>query len=142
MFLMTRVCPSEFTIGKLASSHAELIATHWNYFSDWPNQIPYFKDLITNYHNVAIYSLDSPDVPVAWNMQYPYGQHAHLYTVKEHRRKGLATVVKRNLCKSVIADGLLPELQITANNKGNNYLISKLGFVKTGLTYKWLVVKP
>ena len=130
-FYIDRACPDEFMIGNLAPRHASYVASQWKYFDDWPNKISYFEDLLRNPKNsVAIFHVDNPDIPVSWNLLYAYGQQGHLYTINNFRRKGLASIVKRELCKSTIANGLLPELLVTTDNLSHIDLILKLGFVR------------
>ena len=67
--------------------------------------------------------------PVAWVVQYQFGEIGHLHTVEEHRRKGLATVLMREMCKTVMARGDLPMCVTTYDNPVCG-LLKSLGFVE------------
>ena len=128
-----RICPSGFVLGKLTPSedYAELVAFHWKYMKSGPEKIAYIKGSLESGHTCAIYTSDDTNTPVAWGMQYPHGEIGHVYTFPEYRCKGLATIVVRELCRSVIADGLTPEVLVEVGNPVSG-LFLKLGFVESG----------
>lgn len=137
-----RACPDGYVLGELAPRHAEHVASYYDYYNDWPNKMSYFEGMIRNFSSVAVYSVDDLNTPVAWAMQHPYGEQAHQYTLKEHRRKGLASIVKRRLCEKMITEGILPSYEVDVDDP-NLEAISQLGggeFVNTQTVYKRLVV--
>ena len=85
--------------------------------------------IIKTCNTVAIFDCQDHINPVAWVIEYPSGEIGHLYTVEEHRQKGQATVVMREMCKKVIARGDLP-LCVTTYDNPTYGLLKKLGFLE------------
>ena len=125
------------------SSNAEFVASHYDYYNDWPTKTSWFEGMIRNFSSVAVYTSDNLSMPVAWAMQHPYGEQAHQYTLKEHRRKGLARVVKQTLCRKMVAEGIQPSYEVDVLDP-NLESISQMGgeFVNTQCKYKRLVINP
>ena len=75
-------------------------------------------------------------------MQYEGGRHANLYTVEDHRKRGLATIVTTSLSLCLQSkDNSLPQLSITNDGNPNIKLLTKLGFINTGLKIKVLSIE-
>ena len=75
-------------------------------------------------------------------MQYEGGRHGNLYTVEDYRKKGLATIVKTALSLCLQSkDNSLPQLSTTNDGNPNNKILTKLGFINTGLKIKILSVE-
>ena len=89
----------------------------------------YLEALIETSETCAVFDDQDRTNPVAWNLQYSSGEIGHTYIVKEHRRKGLATILGREMCKKVIARGDLP-LTVTTYDNPVYGLVKKLGFVE------------
>ena len=100
------------------------MASCWSYLKDWPNRVFWFEERIKKFDNI-FYKSNSL---VSWNMQYPDRQQGPLFTLEDHRRKGLASVVKTSLClcsQSI----MLPQIAITEEDNPNVNLLTKLGFI-------------
>ena len=85
--------------------------------------------LIKTFETCAVFDDQHSTNPVAWVIEYPSGEIGHLYTVEEHRRKGLATVLVREMCRKVIARGDLP-LTVTTYDNPAYLVLKKLGFME------------
>ena len=94
-----------------------------------PEKISRIQCLIENGHSCAVYTSDNTNTPVSWGMQYPHGHFGHVYTLPEYRRRGLATIVVRELCKLVIADGLTPVAIVELGNPISGLFLN-LGFLE------------
>ena len=103
------------------------MASHWSYLKDWPNRVSWFEERIKNFDSAAIFSTEDNSL-VSWNMRYPERQQGPLFTLEDHRRKGLASVVKTSLCLSSQSI-LLPQIAITEEDNPNVNLLTKLGFI-------------
>ena len=103
------------------------MASHWKYHKDWPNRVSWFEERIKKFDSAAIFSIDDYSL-VSWNMQYAGRQHANLFTIEDHRRRGLATISKTALCLSSQSI-LLPQVSITEEDNPNVHLLKKLGFI-------------
>ena len=99
------------------------MASYWH-LKDWPNRVSWFEERIKNFDSAAIFSTEDNSL-VSWNMQYPGRQQGPLFTLEDHRRRGLALVVKTSLCLS----SQLPQVSITEEDNPNVNLLTKLGFI-------------
>ena len=107
--------------------HAEYVASHWKYLKDWPNRVSWFEERIKNFDSAAIFSTKDYSL-VSWNMQYAGKEHGSLFTIEDHRRRGLATISKTALCLSSQSI-LLPQVSVTEEDNPNLNLLKKLGFI-------------
>ena len=101
----------------------------------------FFEGLINNFHSVGMFTIDNPDQPIAWCLQYSNARLGHLHVLEEHRRKGFACLLYQHICGEIIADGLIPEVVVDEHNHIGINLVKKLGFRKS-ITHIGLVVKP
>ncbi len=122
-----RVCPSGYVLGKLEPQHSSYIDSHWNFRR--PGSDLFMEGIIRNGETVAAFDVIDSTKPVAWVIQYPYGEIGHAYTLEEHRRKGLNIFLKRKICKEVMARGNLPAVVSQRDNPvyGQNMA---LGFIE------------
>ena len=74
--------------------------------------------------------MEDDDTPIAWSMQHPFGQPAHLYVTETYRRHGFASLVLERMCKLIQEDGLVPETSVEWCNKPAMALMKKTGFVE------------
>ena len=65
---------------------------------------------------------------VSWAMQYQRGCIAHVYTLEEYRKGGLAITVVHKLCERLRAKGETPYAEVEGGNHVSNGLFQKLGF--------------
>ena len=103
------------------------MASHWSYFKDWPNRVSWFEERIKNFDSPAIFSKEDNSL-VSWNIQYPDREQGTLFTLEDHRRRGLASVVITALCLSSQLI-MLSQVSITEEDNPNVNLLKKLGFI-------------
>ena len=136
-----RLCPSGFVVAKLtpgpSQEHAQVVASHWKYYENGPEKTACLKGLIESGDTCAVFKSDDTNTLVAWDMQYPHGEIGQVYTFPEYRCKGLATIVVRELCRSVIADGLTPEVLIEVGNPVSGLFLN-LGFIESGYKFNFI----
>ena len=135
-----RECPEGYILKPLKGDHAEFVSRYWEWIFDHSDKIKFFEGLINSFHSVGMFTIDNPDQPIAWCLQYSNARLAHLYVVEEHRRKGFASLLYQHICGEIIADGLLPEVVVDEHNSIGINLVEKLGFIKS-ITHIGLVVK-
>ena len=135
-----RICPSGFIVGKLTPSQENIavVSSHWKYLDDGPKKTSFLKGSLENGHSCAIYTSDNTNTLVAWGMQYGHGEIGHVYTLPAYRRRGLASIVVRELCKAILADGLTPEVMIEEGNSDPLTVYLKLGFVESGHKFNFV----
>ena len=116
------------------------MASYWSYLKDWPiaNRVSWFEERIKKFDSAAIFSIEDNSL-VSWNMQYPDRQQGPLFTIEDHRRKGLASVVKTSLCLSSQSI-MLPQIAITPEDNPNINLLTKLGFIDAKMKVKGMII--
>lgn len=72
------------------------------------------------------------DEPVCWVLVHEDNSMGIMYTMEEHRRKGLAEVVSRDLTRRMLEIKQTPYLQIVDGNVKSHGLAQKCGFEKVG----------
>ena len=88
---------------------------------------------ITNYPNIAIYDTTSePPQLISWVTSSGLGALWHLYTVEEHRGKGLGTLVIQEITEKLLATGVTPLAYIELVNKSSQSLFVKCGYGRAG----------
>ena len=77
---------------------------------------------------------------MSWIIEYVGRRHSVLHTIEDHRKRGLATIVTTalTLCLQSKDNNYLPVLAATNDGNPNNKILTKLGFIKTGLKIKTL----
>lgn len=135
-----RECPSGYVLKSLEDYHAEFVSRYWDWIFEDLDKVVFFKGLIKNFHSIGLFTVDKPDQPIAWCLQYSNGRLAHLFVVEEYRRKGFASLIYQRVCKEILDDGLLPEVVVDELNNVGIDLVEKLGFIRstdhTGLIVK------
>ena len=127
---LCRTCPDGFVLKNLEEHHSDIAAPLWPHADSLPAKQSFFKLLIETYHSAGLFSQDEPDKPIAWCMQYPYGQPGNLYITEEYRRRGFASLLLEHMCKCIRADGLIPQVGVDDYNDGSKKLMQKFGFVE------------
>ncbi len=126
-------CPVGYRLGELVAEHSTLVSSQAEM---WTASIGRPVSVVEEYHKQCIQRLDSAAVfldsdfstPVAWQMQHGIsGELGNLFTIEEHRRKGLATAVKRAVCQKILARGDIPISSVHDDSPSVN-LQRKLGF--------------
>ena len=92
------------------------------------------------FENVAAFSEKDGSL-AGWNMYFPGREHAHFFTFKEHRSKGLGYALIANLCKMPLPhQENFPTWSTISDKNRNNQLINILGFVHTGFNVDSLII--
>ena len=87
-----------------------MVTSHWPRLHGWPNKGPYFRELIKSYFCPALFSVDSPDVPVSFTVMFPCYQQFS-WTDEKYRGKKqylLTYVMLLIVIDCVLMNGLLP----------------------------------
>lgn len=103
--------PEGFVIKKLEKKHAEFVSSYWSYFVD--NKVLYFKHLIINFR---LFCQNNPTSPIAWCLQYPFGQPGHLFVLEKYCQKGFAVLLYLHICKSIQDEGFVPAVSVDVHN--------------------------
>ena len=121
-------CPEGFVIRELEELHTDTVSQSWTHSENREAKRNHFKSLIKRFHSVGVFSVEDRDTPIAWCMQHPFGQPAHLHVTKNYRRKGFASLVLQHICKRIQDDGLVPEICTEWCNTPAKELMKKVGF--------------
>ena len=120
--------PAGLRIGKLESHHSQLVSSKLGIPSQW------IKQRIENLHSSAFFPEQNPDLPVAWNMEYPSREFGHAYTSKEYRNKGLAVMAMQNLIQCLHEDcSEIPIFTTVEEGTAGHNAIHKEGLVRCGV---------
>lgn len=121
--------PSEVAskVASLDLSHVDLVNKTWKFGGDEKgyNNI---KNLISNYPSCCI--TDEHGQPVSWVLLYDYCAMGLLYTMPEHRGKGLAKVLISVMARRLSAGGFPVYCFIEEENTLSYKLFKKMGFIE------------
>ena len=92
------------------------------------------EERIRNYFSAAAFPDENPSQPVAWVLQYQNGMIGPLYTMEDHRRKGLGLAVMTSLCQTLFEDS--PEVPlyceaVEGTKVAITTIVESLGFIKS-----------
>lgn len=76
---------------------------------------------------------------VSWVLQHEHGIIGNLYTMEDHRRKGLALAVVYEICRKIKAREEAPIVAIDVKNHASQALFLKLGFKLCKEDYSFLI---
>ena len=107
----------------------EFVASLWPHYSKKANHDMFFRYLAQTFSSVAIYK---DEKIVSWLLESLIGSFLHLFTVPEHRGKGLAAIVIQEMCKKIIVKGRTPFCAIVPGNITSERLFLRCGFKKWG----------
>ena len=110
--------------------HVDVVADYWTHSDNLEAKKNHFKSLIKRFHSVGVFRIEDDDTPIAWSLQHPFGQPAHLYVTEKYRRQGFASLVLEHMCKLTQEDGLMPETCVEWCNKTSKEFMKKAGFVE------------
>ena len=128
--------PSGFTFGKLTKEHAGYVCSQEGLFASSSTERPshimceYVSKCLEMLETAAVYSDDDASTPVAGIACHSYsGVIGNLFTVKDHRRKGLASALVLKQSEHYFSQGVMPQAEIEYYNSSSIDLHIKLGFV-------------
>ena len=119
--------PGEPRPRSLEVGDAELIDRHYTYRH--PGSLEEIRACIRDRPSSAV---DVDGSPVCWLLVHDDDSLGIMYTLEEHRRKGYAEAVTRDLVRKLLAAGRTPFLQIRDDNGMSPGLALKCGFVREG----------
>ena len=133
------VLPSGYTFGHISGNNIGLVSSQeglWVSSASEPTAHlvqDYVSQCMETLETVAVYCDCDPSTPVAGISCYSYcGEYGNLFTVKEHQRKGLASVLIMKMSEHYFSLGDMPQATIEHDNHVSVQLHLKLGFVCVG----------
>lgn len=98
------------------------------------------RNYITNGSNAAVYDTTvQPNQLVSWIVSSEIGLLFHLYTLEEHRGKGLGSIVVEDITEKLLVKGITPVSYIFADNAPSSIIFTKCGYEKEGSSLVRLV---
>ena len=135
---LSEILPDGFISGKLRPHHAEMVASQWPRLHDWPNKVPYFKELIESYGSTAIYSIENLDVPISYIVYFPCCQG---FSYTDQRYKGKRFSLFNTLQLSTVIGDIYPFITETSY-PGRFAVEASMGAFLAGYNVKDLIIKP
>ncbi len=130
------VIPDGYTIQEIQDKDFEFIGCSWPYYSNL-GEGKFFKHVARKYGSAAVYK---DGKIVSWVFESSIGSLVHLFTVPEHRGKGLATIVIQEMCKKIIVEGRTPFCFIVPGNKSSENVFGQLGFKRLETPRKFICI--
>ena len=118
------VLPDGYKIKKIKDEDFDFIGSSWPFASN-RGEGNFFKYIGQKYRSSAIYKEDEV---VSWVFESSIGNFLHLFTVPEHRGKGLAAIVIKDMCKKMFAKGQKPYSFIVCGNESSEKVFLRIGF--------------
>ena len=127
------VLPEGYKIDSIHSSDIEYVVSKLEPAKNSPKMKRLMRHFITNYPNVAIYHTSiEPPHPVSCIVSSGLGSFFHLFTDEEHRGKGLAFIVGREIIRKMLAKGMTPISYVYIDNTKSQRLFEFGGYTTTG----------
>ena len=117
----------EYDLRPIAYEDAETVDKYYEYRG--AHSIHEIRNDIKDRPSSAVYINNEP---VCWVLVHEDNSMGIMYTKEEHRRKGLAEVVSKDLTRRIIEKGQTPYLQIVDGNSKSHGLAKKCGFEEVG----------
>ena len=134
--------PKEYKIDSIHLSDIDFVVSKWDTAMDSIKMKQLTRHFIINYLNIAIYdSSVEPAQIVSWVVTSGRGVLFHLFTVEEHRGKGLGTVVVQGLTHKILSKGFTPFCYISMDNVKSQKLFKKCGYLEKGLPISYTKLK-
>ena len=131
-----RTCPSGYFLGNLQPCHVDYIFSYGKYSSETKAVAETYRVAVSSLPSSAVFLTSNPAYPVAWFLCHIYGHMGHLFTLEEYRRKGLGTLVVKDLCLKLSAEGYIPEC--SSDNPEAIRIFKSIGFVEFQMS-RWLL---
>lgn len=114
-------------VSSLDLSHADLVNKTWKFGS---NEKSYntIKNFIASFPSCCI--LDEQGRPVSWLLLYDYCAMGLLYTLPEHRGRGLAKLLISTMARRLRAEGFPVYCYIEEENTLSYKLFTQMGFTE------------
>eukprot|EP00731_Ephydatia_muelleri_P005349 Em0002g1525a len=131
-----RTCPSGYFLGNLQPCHVEYIFSYGKYSSETKAVAETYRVAVSSLPSSAVFLTSNPAYPVAWFLCHTYSHMGHLFTLEEYRRKGLGTLVVKDLCLKLSAEGYI--LECSSDNPEAIRIFKSIGFVEFQMS-RWLL---
>lgn len=118
----------EEILPSLKEEHAELVNNFYTYKHE--NTLDYIKKCILERPSSVIF--DNKGNPISWALIREDNTMGVMYTLKEHRRKGYAKIVSKDLIHKVKNNGDIPYVHIVETNKPSIELAKQIGMISWG----------
>ena len=105
-----RLESDEYFIDKLTPDHAGFIGSYYKRINEDPAIVEkYFQYILIMYDTSAgIFKRSDPSYPIAWGVYGDLGKAIHLYSIPEHRGKGISSAVSRYLFTQLVQQAIIP----------------------------------
>lgn len=123
-------------LDSLTIEDAEYVDKHYEYNND--HSLEKIKDAILNRPSSCL-RIDG--VLVSFVLLHDDDSIGYMFTLPEHRGKGYAYMLTKDILNKTIASGRLPYIQIVKGNTKSEQLAEKAGFVKHGEVHWFGVVR-
>jgi hypothetical protein len=119
---------SESALGNIKITDIDIVDEYYTYKGEGSRE--YLKINIEN--NPSSVLRNESGSPLSWAMMKEDGSMGVMYTLKEHRKKGYAVTVSKDLIKKIIDFGFQPYVHIVVENTASRKLAESLGLVYWG----------
>ncbi|CAH2321446.1 glycine N-acyltransferase 3 [Pelobates cultripes] len=118
----------------LSPIHAPIVDGSWS-FGGSPASLNYVSLCLKSMPSSCVY--DSEGIPVSWVLCDHYGAMRMLYTVPQHRRKGLGSLVSSKLAEAMRGQGMLVHCHVEEENIPSQLMFKSLGMQETTSRLLW-----
>ncbi|XP_064613218.1 uncharacterized protein LOC135477001 [Liolophura sinensis] len=118
--------PEGLRLGRLRPEHAATVTANWRHATNPAKTRNFIICLIQNFHSSCL--LDEHGTMVGYCAQYHYGAIGFLHVEPAYRRRGLATIMLKDMIRQIADTGRQPYLLVESYNTASMDLVSKLGF--------------
>jgi len=103
---------------------------YWPYFTELPDKTKTISTFIETFISVGAFSTETPAQPVSWSCLLHCGEIAFVYTMEQHRRKGLSSAVVKTMTVKVLDAKMTPYLLVKAENINAKKLFENAGYIE------------
>ncbi|XP_010867717.1 glycine N-acyltransferase-like protein 3 [Esox lucius] len=118
----------ESKISSLDETHADLVNKTWK-FGMSESSLGKIRNMIRHYPSCCVLNAENQQ-PIAWILTYPSCAIGMLYTLPEHRGKGLARALVNSMSRRLYAEGFPVYCFIEEGNTMSHSLFTSLGFTE------------
>lgn len=130
------LAPAGYEFDSLKINEAELVNSLWRW--KFENSVDVIRKRIESFPNVCLREIGTGRLACFELTCSENGYMTHLFTMAEHRRKGLATLVELKLAQKLLAFGICPYKGVAGENQaGLNISDKSPWWSQTGYTECW-----
>jgi len=109
-FIIGRLKSNEYFVDKLTPDHGGFIGSYYKRINEDSMIIEnYFQHILHLYDTSAgVFKRSDPSFPIAWALYGDLGKAIHLYSIPEHRNKGISSAVSRYLFMQLVQQSIIP----------------------------------